>query len=187
MECSVESGSSLIDVFLHDRDASSDSKGEGACFESGGGLFAFVFVEVNEPHDSVDDLGLVARCGDFGAGAAFFDVELKDAVEDGIRRQGIGIGLVGAEFGGGGLLNGIEGDHLVLGIEVAGEGVHLHLREVGNHRETTAHIAVEGAVTNRDFALVASGEQEGAVFIGERHEQETSGAGLQVFLGDVGG
>ena len=180
-------GCRLIDVFLNDGDASSDPEGEGGCFESGGGLFAFVFVEVNESDDGVDGLGLVTRCGDFSAGAAFFDVELKDSVENRVGRQGIGVRLVRAEFGGGGLFNGIEGDQLPLGIEVAGEGVHFHFRQVGDHGESAAHIAVEGAVTHRDFALVAGGEQEGAVFIGERHEQETPGAGLQVFLGDIGG
>lgn len=83
-------------VFLNNRDAAADAKGERRGLEAGGGLLALVFVEVDFAHDVVDDGLFVALLDDLGAGEAFFHVEAEDAVEHGVGGQGVFVFLIGA-------------------------------------------------------------------------------------------
>ncbi len=95
------------------------------------------------------------------------------------------IGLAGAELGAGWFLDGIRRDERAVAVEVPGEVVNESFGHVGDDGETTAHIAVEGAITDGEFAFVAGGEEEVAEFIGEGHEGEAAEAGLHIFFGGV--
>jgi hypothetical protein len=77
-------------------------------------------------------------------------------------------------------------DDFAVAVDPAGEGVDLGFEDVADDGETAAHVAVERAVADGHFALVAGGEEERAEFVGESHHQHAADAGLDVLLGDVG-
>ena len=59
------------------------------------------------------------------------------------------------------------------------------LRHVGDHRQPAGHVAVERAVPDRQFRLVAGGQQQRAALVRERHQQVAADARLNVLLRDV--
>ena len=110
---------------------------------------------------------------------------MEEGVEHVVGRETVLVGLAGAELGAGGLVDGVLRDDLALPVDPAGEGVDLRLEHIGDDREAAAHVAVERAVTDGHFALVAGGEEQGAEFVRERHHQDAADAGLDVFFGDI--
>ena len=54
-------------------------------------------------------------------------------------------------------------------------------------RKAPAHVAIQRAVAHGVFALVARGQQQMAVLVGQGHEQHAAHARLQVFFRGVGG
>lgn len=95
--------------------------------------------------------------------------------------------LVLAELGAGRLFDGVGGDEDSVAVEVSGELPDAPFCEVCDGRECAAHVAVEGAVANGEFGLVAGGEQEGVVVVGVCHEEDASDAGLEVLFGEAVG
>ena len=71
-------------------------------------------------------------------------------------------------------------------VDVARQIVDHRLGHVADHRQAAAHVAVERAVADGELALVAGGEQQVVVLVGERHQDGAADAGLDVLLGDVG-
>ena len=55
-------------------------------------------------------------------------------------------------------------------IDPAGELINEGLRHVADDGEAAGHVAVDGTVTDREFALVARGEQEMPKLMGKRHQ-----------------
>ena len=65
------------------------------------------------------------------------------------------------------------------------EAVDHGFRNVADDGEAAAHIAIESAIADGDFAFVAGGEDERSEFVGECHERDAAQAGLEVLLGSV--
>ena len=93
--------------------------------------------------------------------------------------------MVGAQFGGGGFGDGRLGDEFPFAVYEFGEFIDYGFGDVGDDGEAAGHVAVEGAVANGDFGFVAGAEDQGAEFIGERHQEIAADAGLDVFFGGV--
>ncbi len=63
--------------------------------------------------------------------------------------------------------------------------VNQRLRHVADHGQAAAHIAIERAVADGQFALVAGGQHQRAPLIRQGHQCDAAQARLQVLLGDV--
>ena len=72
-----------------------------------------------------------------------------------------------------------------LAVDPARELVDDRLRHVADDREAAAHVAVDRAVADGQFALVAGGEKQVAELIRERHQDHAAQTRLHVFLGRV--
>lgn len=90
---------------MGDGDAAARAEGDGGDLEACGGLLALVFGGVDEAEDAADGGVVEARFFDDGGGVLVaLDVAFDDLVEDVVGREGVLVGLVGAEFGAGGLI-----------------------------------------------------------------------------------
>lgn len=163
-----------VDKFLHNGDAPPDAKSEGSDLEAGSGLFSLVFIAVDLAADLMDGAGIEASFNDGGSGLVLLDIEFEDAVESGVGGKAVFVFLIGAQFGRGRFGDGARRDAKLAAVEVVGEIEDEGFGEVRDNGETASHIPVEGAVANRDFALVPGGEEEASEFIGEGHEEETA-------------
>ena len=65
-------------------------------------------------------------------------------------------------------------------VHVSCETVDVQLRDVADERDAAAHVAVQRCVPERDFRLVAAGDQERARVVRFRHHQEPADARVQV-------
>src|SRR5690606_39352861 len=70
----------------------------------------------------------------------------------------------------------------VAGVAPDGERSHERLGYVLEDGKAACHVAVQRRVPGRELALVARREKQPAELVGERHEQHTADAGLQVLL-----
>ena len=70
-------------------------------------------------------------------------------------------------------------------IDIAGELVNHGLGHIGEQGESAGHVAVNGAVTDGHFALVAGRDDHAVEFVRDSHERDPAQAGLQILLGDV--
>ena len=69
----------------------------------------------------------------------------------------------------------------------AAEGVHQGFGDIFQHGETAGHIPVQGSVAHSQFALVAGSQYQPAELVGYGHKEVAADAGLDIFLGDIGG
>ena len=80
------------------------AKAEGARgdLEAGGGLFALVFVAIDEGDDVTNEFEVEAGLdGDLLRTFHFFNIGFQDAVQNLVRRQRVGVLLIWTQFGGG--------------------------------------------------------------------------------------
>ena len=178
-------GGGLIDEILGDGHASADAEGAWGDFEAGDGLGAFEFILDDAFDDPADDFFGEAEVDDLLNGELIFDEGLEDGIEDGVRGERIVIALEGFEFCAGGFGDGVFGDDFLVAIDVVGELIDGGFWDIAEDGEAAAHIAVESAVADGEFAFIARGEEEMAEFIGEGHEGEATDAGLEIFFGGV--
>ena len=122
---------------------------------------------------------------DVGQRLQLHHVGFQNGVEDFIRRQRVLVSLVGAQLRGRRFGDGIAGDGLALAVHPLRDPVHHRLGHVGDDREPAAHIPVERAIADGDFAFVASGQEQGAELVRHRHENHATQPGLDVLFGDV--
>ena len=59
------------------------------------------------------------------------------------------------------------------------------LRNVGDDRQATRHVAIERAIADADLGLVAGAQHQGAELIGKGHEHGAANARLQILFGHV--
>src|SRR6266571_1716386 len=176
------------DEFLGDGKGAAEAEGARSNFDSGRSLLALVFAVVDFQGDVANQVERKAEVrGDFFGRAQFLDIGFEDAVEDVIGRQSILIGLVGAQLGGGRLFDARAGHQFPFAIDDAREFVDHGFRHIGNYRQASGYIAVQGAVTDADFGFVSRAQNQSAEFIGESHEQIAADAGLDILLGGVFG
>ena len=175
----------LVDEILGDGHASADAEGAWGDFETGDGLGAFEFILDDAFHDPADDFFGEAEVDDLLNGELIFDEGLEDGIEDGVRGERIVVALEGFEFCAGGFGDGGMGDDFLVAIDVVGELIDGGFWDIAEDGEAAAHIAVESAVADGEFAFIARGEEEMVEFIGEGHEGEAADAGLEIFFGGV--
>ena len=77
--------------------------------------------------------------------------------------------MVGAEFGGGGFVDGAFWDDDVFFVDVVGELVDFGFVNVADDGYAAAHVSIEGSVTDCHFAFIGGVEEDVAEFVGERH------------------
>ena len=120
----------------------------------------------------------------------------QDPVQHLIGRQAVLVLLVGAQFGAGGFFDDPGRDHLarrahhpvaVVLVAPAAGGKDARLVHVLDRIVAARHVAIDRGIAHRHFGLVARGQQHVAELVAHRHQQQTAQAGLDVFLGQVGG
>src|SRR5690554_879267 len=99
------SSDALILVAIGDGIFASHAKGLGGQLGSGGGLAALVLSDIDEALNALDQRWLVAEGDNFGQGEFVFNDALENGVEHRIGRQAVLIGLVGAQFSAGRLVD----------------------------------------------------------------------------------
>ena len=103
------------------------------------------------------------------------DVELEDRVEDVVLGEVVRVALVVAKFGAGRPLDGVRGDELAAGVDdLLRDAVDERLGHVGQHVEPARHVAVERRVSRGELALVAGRQQQVALLVGDRHENDAA-------------
>ena len=100
------------DEFLGDGKGAAEAKGARSDFDSGGGLLALVFAVIDLDGDVAHQVERKAEVrGDLLGRAHFLYVGFQDAVEEFVRRQGVLVGLVGAQLGRGRFLDARAGHY----------------------------------------------------------------------------
>lgn len=117
-----------------------------------------MFAEVDESCDARDDIGIKTVSDEVIGGLFQLDVGFDEEVENLVGRERVLVGLVLAELGAGGLLDGVDGDDDAVAVEVARELPDAPFGEVCDGCERAAHVAVEGAVSDSELRLVACGQ-----------------------------
>src|SRR5208337_4696006 len=179
-------GERLSDIeFGGNGDAPPHAEGLGGDLQARGRLPPFVLTAVNGPDHPPHRVGLEAPVHNILVGTTLHQVIIHDPVQDFIRRQGILVFLVGAQLRRWGPPEDLSGDQLPLPVKVVRQLVNHGLGDVGQDAQTTAHVAVKGAVAHRQFALVAGGQHHVPELVGDGHEQVAPDAGLDVFQGHL--
>jgi len=175
-------------IILRDGHAAAEAEGAAGDFNAGGGLAALVFAAVDEANDAHDRRGVEAFIDDLGGAFFLLHISEEDRVEQFIRWKGVLVGLVGAEFGAGDFVDAGLGDERAAGagVDPAGHFPDLGFGEVTDEGEAAAHVAVEGAVADGEFAFVAGGQEQMAEFVAEGHEDSAADAGLEIFFSYIG-
>src|SRR5579859_6543179 len=174
------------DEALSDGKWAAEAEGARGDFKAGSGLFALVFVAVDEHGDVSNELQIVAKVlGNLHGCFHFFDIGLQNAVQHFVRRQRVRVLLIWTQLGAGGFLDSRAGNQFPLAIYVFGELVDHELGNIGNDGEAAGHVAVQRAVAHGDFGFVAGAEDHGTEFVGKSHQVVAADAGLDIFLGRV--
>jgi hypothetical protein len=148
-------------------------------------LLAFPFIEIDATLEPADGVFIKTVSDDFIRGEVLFDVKFKDGIKDIVGRERVLIGLVRTKFSAWGFVDGVPGDDFGVAIDPTRDLIDACFREIRNGSEAAAHVAVDGAVSDREFAFVSGGEQEVVFLIGEGHEKEAADAGLHILLGEI--
>ena len=89
-------------VFLGDGHAAAESEGFGSDLQANGHLFSFVLCTIDASHNPSNQLCFIASLvNDLLHGEVVFDIGAENRIKHFIRRQRIGIFLIGTQFGAG--------------------------------------------------------------------------------------
>jgi hypothetical protein len=160
----------------------------GGDADAGGQLAALVLGRVDQPDHRVDHHRVEPVGHHLGFGPVVLDVRGQHRVEHLVGGQALVVSLVRPQLGRGRLLQHRLGDRPERRrpgppVPVLTELVDLGLRDVLDRGEPTDGVAVQGEVTGGDLALVAGGEHDPPVGIGDRHQQQPPQARLEVLVG----
>src|SRR6185437_2268602 len=133
-------------VSLSNRNTPPDAERLAGHFQSGRGLAALVFVQINQPHDALHRSFVKSARDDFRSGPALDHVGFEDRVEDVVRWQRVLVGLVRAQFCGRRFGDGRSRDDFLVPVDPTREPIHHCLRHIANDRKTTAHVPVKRTV-----------------------------------------
>src|SRR5947209_648078 len=128
----------------------------------------------------VDERGVVALGDDLFGRSLALEVELEDWVEHVVGRKTLVVELVGGEFRRGALVDDGPRDQLAFAIDVARERIDLGLENVADDGESDVRVAVERAVAEGEFRLVAGRKQQTALGVRDGHQDVAAQARLQV-------
>ncbi len=73
----------------------------------------------------------------------------------------------------------------MLPVDGPGQLVNSELGQIGQHRQGAGHIPIKGAVSHGQFRAVAGGQKEAPFPVGDKHEDISPDAGLEILLGQV--
>ncbi len=65
------------------------------------------------------------------------------------------------------------------------ERIYHGLRHIADHRQPTAHIAIQRAIADRQLAFISRSQHQRAGLIRQRHQSDASESGLQILLGHI--
>jgi hypothetical protein len=150
-------------------------------------LPALVLARAEEKERAIDGRGIEALREERRSVVPLLDVELEDAIEHRVRRKRVLVLLIRAKLRGRGLLDRGDRDALAVLVDEPREAPHQRLRDVADHRQTAAHVAVQGRVPDGELALVSGGEQDGAGAIRDGHQGGPADPCLHVLQRRVGG
>src|ERR1035437_8842915 len=158
----------------------------GRNLKTGRSLLAFVFGAIDQADDASHYFNVeCATCGDALRRMAILHIIFKHCVLDFIGRQRVAVFLVRPQFRGGRLLQRSLRDHRASRIHIFAEPIHQCFWHVGNDRQATNHVAVEGTIADAQLALVSGGKHNRSEFNGKSHQERAPGARLDVFFGHV--
>src|SRR5580704_4952666 len=133
-------------------------------FQPGRSLLALIFVAIHLIYNIAHQgYGQMKRIGDLLGRLVAFDIEAQDLIEHFVFWERIGILLVGPQLGGWRLDEYVlrDGVRMAL-VRDAGERIDERFRHVADHCEAAAHVAVERAIADGQFALISGSEHQGA-------------------------
>ena len=145
-------------------------------------LAPLVFIDLDQTRDFRHVGRRVASLDNVGDRPVFFHVQLHDAVEHLIRRQGILVQLVGAQFGRRPPRQDTLGYHFRHPVTVRAQAVHEGLGDILDDGKAARHVAVQGAITDGHLALVARRQDDAAVLVRQGHQQGAADARLDVLF-----
>jgi len=123
--------------------------------DAGRALAAFIFAEVDQSN-GFQNSGFIKVRGKHGINAhVFFNIGFEDRVEHFVGRERIGVLLIGSKLRRGRALNRRGRNGEALFVSPAAEIEHECFGNVFDDGEAAGHIAIEGAVADRDFAFVS--------------------------------
>src|SRR4030042_5069609 len=127
-----------------DGEAAVTAEGAGGYFNAGGRLPPLVLAGIYQPGCETDDFFIGAGGYNLLDAFIFLHVSGKYGVEHIVRREGVGIRLVGPEFGGRRLFDNRGGDKFASGllITVSGKLIYHRLGDVFDDGKTAGHITV---------------------------------------------
>ena len=131
------------------------AEGLGGDFQTWRGLFALVFVLIHAQSYTTDEVKResVMVCNFLGA-AKILNIGLEDTVQDIIVRQGVGILLIGPQFGGRRLGEGLVRNQFPFVVHKFRELVDHGLGHVGNHRQAAGHVPVKRAISDGRLGFI---------------------------------
>ena len=157
-------------------------------FRPGSGLLPLVFVAIDLVDDVANQLDIHARASAAICGGALrlLDVALQNAIEHVVLGKRVGVFLIRPQLRGRRLGEDVLRNRIVMPpVRDARQLVDERLRNVADDGQSAAHVAVQSAVADGEFALVSGGEHQRARLVGQRHQRHASQARLQVLFGDV--
>ena len=123
-------------------------------------LSPFVFGEGDFVDDVIHHRRRVTALNDLVLAEMFHDVVTQDGIQNFAWRQRVLIFLVRPQFRAWRFADGITGDDLPFPVDPAGEIIDFRFENIGNDRESAAHVAIQGAVTDGQFGFISGGQNE---------------------------
>ena len=68
---------------------------------------------------------------------------------------------------------------------MASQGIHIAFVDIAENRQAAHRVPVEGAIAHRQLALVAGGQDEPVLVVGNGHQGRPANPGLDVLLGQA--
>src|SRR5579883_232921 len=151
-------------------------------------LAALVLAEVYEACDALHGGRIEAHGNKLVDAAILLNVGTQDGIEHLIRRQAVGVLLVGAQLSGGWLVNDrlwddrFGADRVAIDAEFIDNG----LEDILDHCEAASHVAIERTVAHGHLGFVTCGQDKWAKPVRNGHNDIATNARLEVFRGQAG-
>src|SRR5439155_12605489 len=104
----------LIDILLRNGHPAAKTKGAARYFQSGRGLLAFVFVEIDTSLHPAHCFLVKSVCDDVACAQVFFDIQTQYLIENIVGRKRVLIGLIGLQLRAGWLFDDRRWDKVAL-------------------------------------------------------------------------
>ena len=173
------------EIFALDRHSAAHAEGLWRYTEDGWGLEALPLVHIDHAEDAIYQRLIKTHGDKLLRPLTLLDILIKYLVQYAIIGQRVGVLLSGAELGAGGFGDDVFWDYLTIAVDIVSQFINLGLINIAKNSETTAHVAIKGAIAHCGFAFIGSVEQDIAELIAHGHEEGTAHTCLEVFFGDI--